>query len=175
MNKYIKEKGFYRIILNGKRGGEALVDLMDYEKVKDISWSKNTLGYVTGSKDYRYVYLHRYILRVPEDKRADHINHDTLDNRRSNLRIVTTSQNNMNKKKQSNNTSDIVGVSYVAKEWFGKDKNGNDLFRSPHWRANININGKRISLGRFKKKEDAIAARKKAEDKYFGEYKYIPS
>ena len=64
----------------------------------------------------------------------------------------------MNKGLQSNNTSGIAGV--------GWHKSSNK------WMAYIAINKKQIHLGLFSKKEDAIKARKEAEEKYFGEFSY---
>ena len=64
----------------------------------------------------------------------------------------------MNKKIQSNNTSGVVGVSW--------DK------RASKWISYIKINGKQIYLGAYNDKNDAIAARKAGEEKYFGEWSY---
>jgi hypothetical protein len=82
----------------------------------------------------------------------------TVLNRKVNLRVVNASQNAMNYKVSSNNKSGTRGVIYDTK--------------SKKWRAEIKINGKHISLGRYDKLEDAVAARKAAEEKYFGEYSY---
>ena len=92
----------------------------------------------------------------PKDMVVDHINMNPLDNRKCNLRICTMQQNNFNKKEQTNNTSGRVGVTW--------DKQTNK------WRAQIQVNGKSIKLGRFKNKEDAIKARLQAEMKYYKEF-----
>lgn len=93
------------------------------------------------------------------DKRCvDHINHNIKDNRKSNLRIITVSQNAINKKIVSNNTSGVTGVC-----WNKKDS---------YWQAYITLDYKTKHLGCFQNKEDAIKARKDAEEKYFGEYSY---
>ena len=63
----------------------------------------------------------------------------------------------MNKSRQSNNTSGIVGV------YFCKDRN--------KWRAVIKKDGKKIHLGYFESKEEAIEARSKAEETYFKEFR----
>ena len=91
----------------------------------------------------------------------DHIEHGTntfIDNRSSNLRSVTRSQNQMNRSNQSNSASGITGVRWRA------DKK--------RYMAYICYKKKHIHLGSFKKKEDAISARRKAEEKYFGEYSF---
>lgn len=89
---------------------------------------------------------------------VDHINHNTLDNRKRNLRIVTVSQNNMNKDIRSDNTSGHSGVSFNKK--------------SGKYVSYIKINQKRIHLGSFIDINDAIKAREDAEEKYFKEYSY---
>ena len=64
----------------------------------------------------------------------------------------------MNKGLQKNNNSGVTGVS-----WHKRDN---------IWEARITLNKKQIYLGRFENFEDAIKARKEAEEKYFGEYAY---
>ncbi|AJA41418.1 HNH endonuclease [Geobacillus virus E3] len=133
-------------------------DKEDYELIKNHSWYKNEEGYLLSRINGKLVRMHRYILNAPKGKDVDHINHVRHDNRKSNLRIVTRSQNNMNKGLQSNSTSGYKGVNFC------KDRN--------KWKAVIKINGKNIHLGYFNNKEDAIKARKLVEEKYFGEYTY---
>ena len=64
----------------------------------------------------------------------------------------------MNKGIRKDNTTGIIGV------WFDKSRN--------KWATEIMANRKKIHLGRFKNKKDAIKARKLGEQKYFGEYAY---
>ena len=91
---------------------------------------------------------------------VDHIHGEKSrnDNRKSNLRIATSSQNNMNKRLQSNNTSGVTGVDWQKKH--------------STWRARITINHHTINLGDFINFDDAVKVRKEAEEKYFGEYSY---
>jgi tyrosyl-tRNA synthetase len=89
---------------------------------------------------------------------VDHINHDVADNRKRNLRIVTSVENQMNKSLQKNNTSGVTGVS-----WHSRDN---------IWEVHIRYKGKQIYLGRYKDFNEAVKARKEAEEKYFGEYSY---
>jgi len=58
------------------------------------------------------VRMHVFIMNPPKGFTVDHINKDTLDNRRDNLRICTRSQNNMNRGMSSHNTSGYKGVSW---------------------------------------------------------------
>ncbi len=83
---------------------------------------------------------------------VDHINHDRRDNRWSNIRPATRDENSKNKTKCKNNTSGIMGVGWSK--------------RSKKWQARINVDKKRIHLGYFKKFEDAVKVRMKAEIKY---------
>jgi hypothetical protein len=82
----------------------------------------------------------------------DHIDQNSLNNRLSNLRDVTTLENQKNQKTPKNNSSGTMGVYF-------------DI-AAQKWRAYINVESKRLHLGLFKSKEDAISARKKAEVKY---------
>jgi hypothetical protein len=83
---------------------------------------------------------------------VDHINHDRQDNRILNLRIVTRSENQHNRKRRTQSSSGFLGVS-----WF-KPKN--------KWRAYIKANNKRHHLGWFSNVEDAVQARINAEHLY---------
>lgn len=134
-----------------------LFDKEDYDKVKQYHWYKESTGYIRASNKER-IFLHRLIMGNPDNMVIDHKNHNLLDNRKSNLRIVTNSQNGMNKVIISNNTSGVTGVVWVKNR--------------QQWRAEIKINMKTIYLGLFDNINDAIAARKAAEEKYFGEYSY---
>jgi hypothetical protein len=88
------------------------------------------------------------------NEEIDHINGDGLDNRLSNLRIATSSQNSCNTRLKSDNTSGIKGV-------------------FPHgekWRARIKVGGRLLCLGIFTDKEDAAEAYRQAAIKHFGEF-----
>ena len=80
---------------------------------------------------------------------VDHINGDTNDNRKCNLRICTQRQNSMNR-----HYDKVMGV------W---EENGK-------WKARIKTRQKLLQLGIFDTEEEAIKARKDAEKKYFGEF-----
>lgn len=103
------------------------------------------------------VRMHRQILGLEhgDGKVADHINGNGLDNRLSNLRVVSHTENNRNHNGFSHNTSGYNGVSW--------NKN------HQRWEAYIQINSKRIHLGEYKKKEDAVMARRQGEFVYWNE------
>lgn len=101
------------------------------------------------------VFVHRICWVIANgltDTDIDHINGVRVDNRISNLRLATRTQNRMNQGIPKNNKSGFVGVSWA-------NKNGK-------WMASISINGKKINLGYFNDKQDAIKARRLANEKY---------
>ena len=144
-----------------KDGIEFIVDYDDFvNHVMGYSFRVNTKGYVVyySVKDGLHSkYLHRMIMGEPQDMMIDHIDHNPLNNCRSNLRIVTLQQNNMNTSKQKNNQSGVIGVHWDKK----REK----------WKAEIKLNNKMVHLGRFDNFEDACKARKEGEIKYYGEYR----
>ena len=93
--------------------------------------------------------MHRVINKTPKLLLTDHINRNGLDNRKSNLRSVNYKQNAFNTGLPKNNTSGVRGVVW--------DKN------NCKWQAQIMVDQRNKFLGRFKKLEDAIQARKRAE------------
>ncbi|KKN71924.1 hypothetical protein LCGC14_0415700 [marine sediment metagenome] len=91
------------------------VDAGDFKWLNQWKWSFNK-GYVIGGhrpegKNSSPVLMHRVIMDPPNDKFVDHTNHDTLDNRRCNLRVCTKGQNQFNKLPQGG-TSRFKGVSW---------------------------------------------------------------
>ena len=150
------------IIIDNKRHGTvyAIIDLSDYGLIKDYRWYMNPQGYaVTKESRERTLRMHALILSNIENnhggKLADHINHNRLDNRRSNLRFVTRSVNSHNRSIAKNNTSGLVGVS-----WNKSDKK---------WVAQIGKNKTTYPLGKFDSKEEAYEAYAEAAKKHYGD------
>lgn len=142
-------------------GEEFWFDLEDYDKIKDYYWCLASKGYIRN----RYgVGIHRIIMGMP-DKKYDidhkHGRNSRHDNRKQNLRIATRSQNIINVGLKANNISGCTGV--VLNKKLNK------------WVARITVNGTKIYLGLFDKFDDAVDARKAAEEKYFGEWSYDKS
>lgn len=105
----------------------------------------------------KYVYLHRFLLGINSAEiKIDHINGETLDCRKLNLRVVTSSQNSQNTKISKSNRSGTKGVLWREKDRF--------------WISSIRHNGKVEYLGCYKNKSDAVTARKNAEEKLHGEF-----
>lgn len=149
------------------QGFVAILDDADYDRATALgSWQANLSSKHTAYGVHRYwdwpknkaLKLHRFImgLRENDPREVDHINGNGLDNRRCNLRVVTRSQNAMNRRKKDGCSSRYKGVSYRAKR--------------NRWAASICINGKRHFLGHFLTEEDAHAAYSEAAATHFGQY-----
>lgn len=131
---------------------EVLVDA-NFSWVDGYLWHITTQGYVKAMIGGKSIPLHHVIIGKPANGLVtDHINRNKLDNRVSNLRHITQSQNVRNSSVRSDSASGVKGV---TQDPYYKD-----------WIAAIYINGSRIHLGRFKKLADAVKARKNAEKKY---------
>lgn len=156
-------------------GKVLLFDAIDYLKIKSAyPQLKITLARMrsTAGKEFTYacvkpliegkrktILLHRFITKCPKGKVVDHINHDTLDNRKLNLRICSQRENLMNKSSHKNSTSIYLGVSYCKSRKL--------------WAAGIKTKDSHINLGRFKSEADAARAYNEAALKYFGEFANI--
>ena len=140
------------------------LDEDDYEKfVKGYIFCLNKDGYVifSGTKDgLKNKLLHRIIMGEPDGKEVDHINGNTRDNRRENLRLCNRAENGRNRGKLSNNTSGFKGVSWNKET----DK----------WRASIMVgDGKQKHLGYFDDPETAYQSYCLAATKYHGKFAHF--
>ena len=133
-----------------------LVDRINYSHLNTIKWHAVLIENKWYARNSKIGYMHRYINKTPKNMFTDHINGDSLDNRKENLRAVTPEQNVLNSSIAKNNTSGVTGITWL------KLQNS--------WQTRIRINYKNIFLGNFKLKKDAIEARKRAEKIYFKEY-----
>lgn len=132
---------------------KVIIDTEDLKSVSKYSWRSRldkamNQFYIISTAARGYVQLHRYIMKAPKGLLVDHINHDTLDNRKCNLRLADQSQNGQNRSgAQKNSRSGIRGVFWLE--------------RDQCWTAQVRIHGKEIYLGEFRDKEEA---RKVVED-----------
>jgi hypothetical protein len=150
------------------KGQVALVDAADYEWLMQWKWFAHwapvakkfyaVRNEALGLRKQHIVPMHRQILGLKRGDKmhGDHINMETLDNRRSNLRIASGSQNMMNRRLQSNNKSGTKGVYWDSER--------------RKWASVIGIDGKYIRLGRFDHIHEAASAYAEAAKKYHGEF-----
>jgi hypothetical protein len=126
-------------------------------KAGDIAGTVMSRGYIRIGVNGRTYLAHRlawlYVYGVWPNE-IDHVNHIKDDNRISNLRSVTHQENSRNQSKQNKKEgkNDVTGVL-----WCRQNKK---------WSVRIGVNNKRVYVGIFKDKFEAICARKSAENKY---------
>lgn len=140
------------------KGDLFLLDSEDVKRCLKHSWCVDPRGYLAATISTGvHATLHRFVLGLEDGdgNTVDHINGNRADNRKSNLRLCTQAENGRNLKLKKNNTSGYVGV--------GRLPNG-------RYTAEIMLNGKSISLGRYDTFMQAKQARIAGEIKYFGEY-----
>jgi hypothetical protein len=134
---------------------EVMVDDSDWFELMKYKWSMSGKNYYKSTIDGKIVKLHRFILLGFESKDyidtdepsiVDHINRNSHDNRRSNLRVTTHKVNNRNRTKKENATSQFVGVTKAP---------------SGSWVARLSTNDDEptcIRLGSYKTEEAAVLA-----------------
>lgn len=137
-------------------GEKFYFDLEDYDLIKRFCWYNDGKGYLRARVPLTNQTIMLHDLIMNKEKCIDHINHNTFDNRKCNLRKVNTSQNAMNRRLPKNNTSGYKGIQI---------KNGK-------FKVYITVNNIVHRLGVFSDINEAIKIRKQAEEKYFGEYSY---
>jgi hypothetical protein len=163
-NKYEIRGDKVAIFLNRRDGLklETFISLPDLEKVKsfDGKWYATTKKglngfYVNGifQDSLKTIYLHRLVLEAPKGYHVDHINHDTLDNTRNNLRIVSHAQNHQNRTHlHKRNTSGVRGVMWST--------------HAGKWKASVRVAGVSKFERFFDNKEDAVEAVERARKVY---------
>lgn len=151
-NEIIIHDNYAEIILRNKEQeivDSALIDIEDIDKVKNFKWhikkSINT-DYAVYNDNGHSIFMHRIILNYNGNDDVDHINHNGLDNRKSNLRVISHSLNIMNQHNESNGVKKTPGGKY---------------------QAHIMINGQTIYLGTFETFEEAKEKRMEYEATLF--------
>lgn len=144
-------------------GYTALISEVDAQWVLQNKWHPKVLPSgvyaqktIRNGKSCKRVKLHRLIMNAAHGQIIDHINGNTLDNRRSNLRFATSAENVRNQKPYVGGTSNLKGVSWHK--------------ASSRWRAQISVDKKKIHLGVFQSETEAHTAYCRASEKYHGEF-----
>lgn len=146
------------------QGQFALVDDADFEELSKYKWSacwdktvNNFYSYGRPFKKKKRVSMHRFIMGEPKGKTVDHINRDTLDNRRKNLRICSNEESNRNQGIRTDNSTGYKGVDFHK--------------ATKKYQARIQTKEVgRINLGVFKTVEEAAKEYNKAAIKYHGQF-----
>jgi hypothetical protein len=140
------------------QGLKAIVDKEDFDKLNKYKWyACNSRGsfYATREANNKSIKMHRLIVNALPGQIIDHINGNTLDNRKCNLRVVNFLQNASNcKKRKDGLTSKYKGVNK----------------RNGKYRAYIQFNKKNIHIGTFQTEEQAALEYNKKAIDLFGEY-----
>lgn len=146
------------VLISGKY--KMIIDEECYEKIAGYSLHVNSKGYAevrfTENKKLKSILIHRVVVSAGKNEIVDHVNGNTLDNRKENLRIVTRNQNMQNCKTYKSSSTGFKGVS-----WHSSAKK---------YIARIQVNKSRMIIGYYDDINDAILARKEASKKYHGEY-----
>lgn len=158
-----------KIKLNNTKDKYVLVDDEDFSELNKTIWTyseSNKLPYVVRTKmmggKVKFILMHRQIMGLISSSRkigVDHINHDRLDNRKSNLRLCNQQQN------CSNNTRIFKNKKFKYK---GVEFRGEG--RSKPWTASKGYKGKLLHLGYFKTIEEAAEAFNKKSLELSGEF-----
>lgn len=143
------------------QGKTAVVSDVDYSFLSQIRWHANRTPYgsfyARGRCNGKRIYMHQLIAERRGDScdNVDHRNGDTLDNRRSNIRTATHQQNLRNMRKEVKSASGVRGVHRNKSRWI----------------ARLTIDGKGLCFGTYDTIVEAAEARRKAELKYFDDFR----
>jgi hypothetical protein len=173
-NNYIVEDGIIKIILHRRKGNDliTIIDKEDFDKINAYDgtffaafyptsnsfYAKITiyLGMIDGKPKYNCIRLHRIIMdgdKFLED--VDHIDKDTLNNRRNNLRVANRSNNLMNR--EGANLNNQTGCRNVC------------LYNGLYL-VQMQVNGKNKVLKKFKTVEEANSFANSVREDYYGIY-----
>lgn len=150
-----------RIMLT--QGYSCIVDDADYEFLSQWSWHVLIGSHVYAVRNSepvngkrRHILMHRVLCNTPDGMDTDHINGNSLDNRRANLRVATRNQNMHNRKPNAKGSSKYKGVS-----WHKQHRK---------WIVNIQVNKVKHFLGLFTDEKEAAMAYERRAKEEFGEF-----
>lgn len=143
------------------QGYHFIIDDEDFSLIKSYNLD------VCGFKTHKYLRLrkqienrkirllfHRFITNCPSDQQVDHINGNTFDNRKENLRVCNHAQNHRNLAISKNSKTGVPGVRKIGKKY----------------KAEIGFNNKKLYIGTFSTLKEAEIARKNKEKDLYGEF-----
>jgi hypothetical protein len=147
-------------------GTFTLVDAEDYPVLSEFNWSRGSDGdgrtyvyrFEIAEHGKKKIYMHRDILAAGTDEKVDHLNGDTLDNRRCNLRITTPQGNAQNRAKMRTYKKKPPTCFYKGVSW---------VEATGKYRACISPNGERIHLGYFMDPVEAAKAYDRAAAEHY--------
>lgn len=141
------------------QGKSTLVSDDDYERIHHLKWTYNPhrAGYAMTRIDGKTVYMHRLILSAPKGLEVDHIDGDSLNNQRNNLRLATRRENARNSRRHrtSNPLTNFKGVCRAS---------------GTKWIAQLRVNDRTIKIGPFETDREAAIAYDNAARLHFGEF-----
>lgn len=139
------------------KGRYALVDEEDYDRVMEHNWHLTGAGYANNNK---LGLLHRFLLDYPENGQVDHVNRCRTDCRKSNLRVVDTSENSINRCGAEGKSSKYKGVSFI------KTRN--------KWKVQLRFKGKHVlNVSTFEDEKQAALFYDEAAKAYYGENAHL--
>lgn len=151
-----------------RNGNYAIVDDEDYSMLSKLTWKLGkaqdgtptifSINYFKQGATFKQIKMHNLIVDPPKKHYIFHRNRNPLDNTKGNLKILNSSQHEVTKPPQSNNQTGLKGVSWHT--------------RFKKWQATIQVNGRKLYLGRFIDIRDAANAYNEAALKHYGDYAY---
>lgn len=145
-------KGDHVVAYANNTGAEFYVDLEDWPRVSQHGWYQGEKGYLYSRVYGKLTRLHRMIMLAEDSLQVDHKDRNPANNRRSNLRLATNAQNQMNQSERANNTSGKRGVTW----------------REDRQKWVVRVSTKHI--GMYSDFDEAVAARDKAAKEIYGEF-----
>jgi len=144
------------------QGKFAIIDADDYERLARYKWychrSRNKF-YAYRNKNRKAISMHREVLRAPKDLLIDHVDGNSLNNRKNNLRLCTYAQNAHNRQPKSASRSKYKGLS-----WHRRNKK---------WEVSIIKSARKIFVGSFDNETEAAVAYDRKAEQLFGEFAYL--
>jgi len=137
------------------QGKVALVDDEDFEYLSQWKWyayKSNSTFYVEREYIGKAIKMHRLLMNTPNGMLVDHIDHNGLNNQKSNLRNCTHGQNMQNRRP------------------YGKSKYKGVIFSQNRFRAQITLGKRNLYLGRYKSEIEAAKAYDEVAKKHYGEF-----